>query len=196
MRSLGVGPVDRYLTAQAMLDDMREVQEGEAEVMPHGFAEEAARVMAATAAAAVAGGTGAAPPTQASRQLDEPAPIIEPEEQPGRPRRVWPWVLVTILILALASAAYAIASDRGATPRPQFGTVPEVVGLTEAKAIAKIQAAGFGYRVEARQPSLNVRRAMFCAKTPRAGRSSRRAGRSASGSLLGQARSRCPTWSV
>ena len=72
MRSLGVGPVDRYLTAQAMLDDMREVQEGEAEVTPHGFAEEAARVMAATAAAAVAGGAGAARPTQASRQLDEP----------------------------------------------------------------------------------------------------------------------------
>ena len=35
-----------------------------------------------------------------------PAPIIEPDEEPGRPRAVWPWVLVIILILALAGAAY------------------------------------------------------------------------------------------
>ena len=63
---------------------------------------------------------------------------------------------MTILILALAAAAYVIASNRSATARPQFGTVPEVVGLTEAKAIAKIQAAGFGYRVEGRQPSSDV----------------------------------------
>ena len=28
MRSLGKRPVDRYLTAQAMLDDLRRVQEG------------------------------------------------------------------------------------------------------------------------------------------------------------------------
>ena len=197
MRSLGLGPVDRYLTAQAMLDDMRGVQEGEAVVMPDGFAEEAARVMAATAAAAVAGGPGAARPTQAGRRPDQQAPIIEPDEQPGRPRRAWPWVLVTILILALVAAAYVIVSNRSAAARPQFGTVPEVVGLPEAKAITKIQAAGFGYQVEGRQPSSDVEEGDVRTPGHRGRRrSSRRARRSASGSLPGQARSRCRTWSV
>jgi serine/threonine-protein kinase len=156
MRSLGLGPVDRYLTAQAMLDDIRRAQEDEAEETQHGFAQEAARVMAATAAAAVAGGAGTARPTQASRRLDQPAPIIEPEEQPGRPRRVWPWVLVTILILALAAGAYVIAENRSGAAGPQFGAVPKVVGLSEAEAIMKIQAAGFRCRVEGRQPSLDA----------------------------------------
>ena len=63
---------------------------------------------------------------------------------------------MTILILALVAAAYVIVSNRSAAAGLQFGTVPEVVGLPEAKAISKIQAAGFGYRVEGRQPSADV----------------------------------------
>jgi beta-lactam-binding protein with PASTA domain/tRNA A-37 threonylcarbamoyl transferase component Bud32 len=156
MRSLGLGPADGYLTAQAMLEDMREAQEGEAEVTAHGFAEEAARVMAATTAAEVTGGPGTAGATRASRLPDELAPIIEPYEEPGRPRRVWPWVLVTILTLALAAAAYVIVSNQSGTAKLQFGTTPEVVGLTEAKAISKIRAAGFGCQIEGREPSSDV----------------------------------------
>jgi eukaryotic-like serine/threonine-protein kinase len=155
MRSLGPRPVDRYLTAQAMLDDLRGVQEDESEVTPQGFAEEAARVMAA-AAAEEAGGVGAGRSIQASRRPEQPAPIIEPEEQPGRPRRVWPWVLVTILIVTLAGAAYVIASNAGDAAGPQFGAVPQVVGLSEAEAITKIRAAGFGYKVEGTEPSSDV----------------------------------------
>jgi eukaryotic-like serine/threonine-protein kinase len=155
MRSLDPEPGARYLTAQTMLDDMRRVQEGETVATPNSFAEEAARVMAAAAAAA-AGERGAAQATQASGRPEQPAPIIQPEDEPGRPRHAWPWVLATILILALAATAYVIVSNRTATAKPQFGTVPEVVGLSEAKAITKIQAAGFGYRVEGTQPSADV----------------------------------------
>jgi eukaryotic-like serine/threonine-protein kinase len=156
MRSLGLGPAGRYLTAQAMLDDMRGAREDEGDVTPHSFAEEAARVLAATTATAIADGPGAAWATQASDGPDDQAPIIEPDEQPGRPRRAWPWVLVTILVLALAAVAYVIVSDRSGTDRPQLGAVPEVVGLTQAKAIAKIQAAGFSCRVEGKQPSFDI----------------------------------------
>ena len=112
LRSLGKRPVDRYLTAQAMLDDLRRVQEGEPVAAPNGFNEEATRVMAPAAAAEAAGAAGPTQSTQVRRRPpDLPAPIIEPDEQPGRPRSVWPWVLVIILILALAGAAYVILSN-------------------------------------------------------------------------------------
>ena len=92
-----------------MLDDLKRVQEGEPVVAPNGFAEEVTRVMAPVAAA---GAAGMAQPTQVRRRPpDLPAPIIEPDEEPGRPRSAWPWVLVIILILALAGAAYVILSN-------------------------------------------------------------------------------------
>ena len=49
-----------------------------------------------------------------------------------------------------------IVSNRSAAAGPHLGTVPEVVGLPEAKAITKIQAAGFGYHIDGRQPSVDV----------------------------------------
>jgi eukaryotic-like serine/threonine-protein kinase len=155
-RSLGLGPGDPYLTAQAMLDDMLGVQEGQPVAMSNGFAQEAALVMAATAAPALAGEPGAARATDEGGRSERPAPIIEPEDEPGRPRRAWPWVLATILIVALVATAYVIVSNRSDTPRLQFSTVPEVVGLPEATAISKIQAAGLAYHVEGREPSADV----------------------------------------
>ncbi len=130
-------------------------QESEPQVTPNPFAEEATRILGAGTAGS-GGELAAGEPSQASGWPDQPAPIIEPEEQPGRPRRVWPWVLVTFLILALAAAAYVIVSNRNAAAGPHLGTVPEVVGLSEAKAITKIQAAGFDYQIDGRQPSADV----------------------------------------
>ncbi len=156
MRSLGKRPVDRYLTAQAMLEDLRRVQEGQPVTAPAGFTEEATRVMApaAFAAAAGAGRCRAAHAWCADRQ-DMPAPLIEPEGHPGRPRAVWPWVLVIVLILALAGAAYVILTN-WSTAEADMRTVPSVVGLSEADAQAKIEAARLQVR-EGRGPALGRR---------------------------------------
>ena len=155
LRALGKRPVDRYLTAQAMLDDLRRVQEGQPVVAPSGFAEEVTRVMT-PAAAAAAGAAGMAQPTQVRRRPpDLPAPIIQSEEEPGRPRSAWPWILVIILILALAGGAYVILSN-WSTAGADLGTVPGVVGLSQADAIATIEAAGFKSEKEGEQPSADV----------------------------------------
>ena len=156
LRSLGKRPVDRYLTAQAMLDDLRRVQEGQPVVAPSGFADEVTRVMTPVAMAGAAGAPGMAQSTQVRRRPpDVPAPIIETEEQPGRPRSVWPWVLVIILILALAGGAYVILSN-WSTAGADLGTVPPVVGMSEADATARIEAAGFKSEKAGVQPSADV----------------------------------------
>jgi serine/threonine-protein kinase len=153
MRSLGKRPIDRYLTAQAMLDDLRRVQEGEPVVAPNGFTEEVTRVMTPAVAAAAAGQAQA---TQVRRRPpDVPGPVIDPEEQPGRPRSVWPWVLVIVLILALAGAAYVILTN-WSTGTAEMKTVPPVVGLSEAAAQSQITAAGFKFEKQGTQPSATV----------------------------------------
>ncbi len=153
VRSLGKRPVDRYLTAQAMLEDLRRVQEGQPVTAPAGFTEEATRVMAPAAFAA--GAAGAAQPTVVRRREDMPAPLIESDDHPGRPRAVWPWVLVIILILALAGAAYVILTN-WSTAEADMRTVPSIVGLSEADAQAKVEEAGFKYEKEGVQPSADV----------------------------------------
>ena len=154
MRSLGKRPVDRYLTAQAMLDDLRRVQEGESVEAPNGFGDEVTRVM--NAAAGMAGGAGMAQATQVRRRpSDLPPAAMEHDEQPGKPRSVWPWVLVIILILALAGAAYVILTN-WSTGTAEMKVVPTVVGLTEAAAQSSITAAGFKYEKQGALPSATV----------------------------------------
>jgi eukaryotic-like serine/threonine-protein kinase len=169
MRSLGLGPGNRYLTAQAMLEDVRLVAEGEPASAQNDFAEEATRMVATTAAAEGADELEVGRPAWAGRPPDEPAPLIESEEKPGRPRHAWPWVLATILIVVCVAAAYVVISDRSATAKPQFGSVPDVVGLPEAGAIAKIQAAGFGQRIEGRESSADVDEGAVVRQTTAAG---------------------------
>ena len=65
------------------MDDTRGARGSEPQVLPNPFAEEAARVMAVTTAQALAGGPGAARPTQAKRGPDQQAPIIEPRSSRG-----------------------------------------------------------------------------------------------------------------
>ena len=156
LRSLGKRPVDRYLTAQAMLDDLRRVQQGEPVVAPSGFTEEVTRVMTPAVVAAAAGAAGQAQATQVRRRPpDMLGPVIESEERPGRPRSVWPWVLVIVLIVALAAAAYVILSNWD-TGTADMRTVPPVVSLSEADAQARITAAGFKYEKEGTLPSADV----------------------------------------
>jgi serine/threonine-protein kinase len=120
-------------------------------VTPNPFEEEAARVLGA-GAAEPAGGLAVGDRSPADQQ----APVIESEDLPGRPRRAWPWVVVSILIVALAATAWVIVSHRSAATGPHLVSVPNVVGSSEAEAIAELQAAGFAYRIAGRQPSADV----------------------------------------
>ncbi len=156
LRSLGKRPIDRYLTAQAMLDDLRRVQEGQPVAAPerlhrrgHPGHDPRGR-WRRPARPAGSQPTQVAPAARTCRP-----PSSSPRNSPGRPRAVWPWVLVIILILALAGAAYVILTN-WSTAEADMKTVPGVVGLSEAEAQAKIEAAGFKYEKEGSQPSADV----------------------------------------
>lgn len=133
-----------------MLDDLRRVQASVPVTAPAAFAEEATRVMSPA-------GVVAPQPTQVRRRPpDEPGPALESlDEEPPRRRGVWPWVLVIILILALAGGAYAILSSWDNTGA-DLRVVPRVVGVSEAEAKAKIEAAGFDFEKQGAQPSADV----------------------------------------
>jgi beta-lactam-binding protein with PASTA domain/tRNA A-37 threonylcarbamoyl transferase component Bud32 len=151
LRSLGKHPTERYLTAQAMLDDLRRVQEGEAISAPAAFAEESTRVMSPSSVAS------AAQPTEVRRKPPERDDAL-PEVYYGEPRRrnPWPWILVIVLILALAGGAYAIFSNWDRGGGTTLVAVPGVLGLTEAEAKQKVVAADFKLQVEGEQASADV----------------------------------------
>ena len=132
-------------------------QESEPQVTPNPFAEEAARVLGADPEGAAGPTRRPLEPSQDGGSPGRPAPVIDREEQPGRPRRAWPWVLVAVLIVALAFSAVTRSSPiETPTAGPHLGTVPEVVGMPEAKAIKKIEDAGFVHHIEGRQASFDV----------------------------------------
>ena len=137
------------------------VHEDEPAVTPNPFAEEAARVIASAAG-------GAGPAHGAKVRRPPPglsAPIIESDEHPGRPRHTWPWVLVIVLILALAGTGYEMLVHRNAGG-PRLVTVPGIVGLGEAQAVARIQAAGFGYLKEGVEPSADAAQGVVIRQDP------------------------------
>jgi serine/threonine-protein kinase len=157
LRALGKKPTDRYLTAQAFLDDLRRVQQGQDVSAPAMFVEEATRVLGPAAAAVVVAGTAGSQSTQIRHRLpSEMGPVPVYEEEPPRRGSVWPWILVLILILALAGGAYAIFSAWGTGGSGDTAVVPNVVGLTEAQAEKKIEDAGLKYKNAGTQPSADV----------------------------------------
>jgi beta-lactam-binding protein with PASTA domain/predicted Ser/Thr protein kinase len=144
LRALAKHPVERYLTAQAMLDDLARVQDGEPVSLPASYMAEATRVMSPAAAAAAAAMSSGMQPTMIRHRLtDELEAVTDNYEEPRRPS-VWPWVLVIVLILALAGAAYAIFSNWGGTS-DELAVVPAVLNLSEAEAKQKIEGAGFEF---------------------------------------------------
>ena len=157
LRSLGKTPIQRYLTAQAMLDDLERVRDGEPVTLPSTYLEQTTRVMTPAAAAAAAAAAAGNQTTQIKRRLtDEFEPVADPySPEPARRPSVWPWLLVIVLILALGGAAYAIFSNWGNTAGP-MAAVPSVVGLTEQAAKDKIKGAGFEYKRAGDQASATV----------------------------------------
>ncbi len=151
LRSLGKHPIERYLTAQAMLADLRKVQDGEPVSAPAAFLEEATQVMAPAAVAAAAQPTQVRP-KGAERAQSLPEPFYG--EGPRR-RSVWPWILVIILLLALGGGAYAVFSNWNSAAA-ETAIVPGVVGTSQQNAKKAIDAAGFDFKVEGEQPSADV----------------------------------------
>lgn len=149
LRALGKHPTERYITAQQMLEDLRLVQDGEPVSAPAAFMEEATRVMSPAAVVA-------AQPTQVRQRSAEPVPAAQAYGgEPPQRRSAWPWILVIVLILALAGGAYAILSTWD-QPGADLATVPGVVGLSEAGAKSRIESAGFKYKRAGELPSADV----------------------------------------
>ncbi|NLO27585.1 MAG: Stk1 family PASTA domain-containing Ser/Thr kinase [Actinobacteria bacterium] len=172
LRSLGKRPIERYLTAQAMLDDLERVQRGEPISIPAPYMEEATQVMTPVAVAAAAGageGPGLQPTQIRRRSADDPDIAPEPYfDEPPRRQSVWPWVLVIVLILALGGAAYAIFSNWGAG-ETEFGVVPSVVGLARADAEKKIKEAGFKPEYKGEEESSDHTAGEVLRQSPKAG---------------------------
>jgi eukaryotic-like serine/threonine-protein kinase len=162
LRALGKEPTTRYLTAHAMLDDLRRAQDGEPVEAPVAYQEEPTRVMTPAAVA-----SAAAQSTQIRRRIPEtvdPAPMPLYSEPPRR-RRAWPWILVIILILGLAGGAYIIFSNWN-TAVATLSPVPGVMGLSEAEAQQKIEDAGFVFKNAGNQPSAEVAEGMVARQDP------------------------------
>ncbi|NLE43841.1 MAG: Stk1 family PASTA domain-containing Ser/Thr kinase [Chloroflexi bacterium] len=180
LHALGKTPATRYLTAQQFLEDLRKVQQGESVDVPSVNVEAPTRVMTPSAAAAGPGaGDGdstvvmGAAPMSAATQVRRPEPEALPpysksaghyDEPPSR-RSIWLWVLVAVLILALAGGAYAVISswNRGAA---DLIPVPRVVGLTQAEATQMVEAQGFEIKLEGEQPSADIEQGKVARQAP------------------------------
>lgn len=165
LRALSKDPTQRYLTAQAMLEDLRRAQLGEPVTFPASMTEEPTRVMTPAA-------EGATQATQVRRRGAAEAALADtlPRVQYEAPRRqnLWPWVLVAILILALGGAAYAIFSNWG-TSESQLVVVPSVLGLTGAEAKQKIEALGLKFKNAGEQASADYPAGQVCRQEPEEG---------------------------
>jgi beta-lactam-binding protein with PASTA domain/predicted Ser/Thr protein kinase len=164
LRALGKQPVERYLTAQSMLDDLWRVQDGESVSAPVIFQEDTTRVItpAAVAAASVAQST------QIRHRVPDESPAT-PEVLYGEPPRrasVWPWLLVIVLILALAGTAFAIFSSWGSAPK-ENGVVPDVVGMSPDDAQGAIETAGFKFKNGGEQASPDVASGLVANQDPK-----------------------------
>ncbi len=152
LRALGKRPTDRYLTAQAFLDDLKRVQDGRDVAAPAAFVEEPTRVMSPAVAAAAL-----SQQTQVRQRVpNDQGPVPMYPQDPPRSRSAWPWILVLILVLALAGGAYAIFSAWGTGASANTVVVPSLVGLTEAQAKQKIEDASLTYKNAGTQASADV----------------------------------------
>src|SRR4051812_13653868 len=108
--------------------------------------------------AAIASGENGAPGGTSSWM----PPVVPPDEQDVRGRR-WPWVVLALVLLALAAAA-AIWQPWSSTEQH---TVPTVVGSTAKRATALLKKAGF--KVKAHGVQSDQRPGRVVSQNPRGG---------------------------
>jgi len=163
LRALTKRPAERYLTAQAMLDDIWKVHEGKAVEPPRAFTDEGTRRFESAESPSESesgSGAGGWSPPAAGRvsdagddsQAGEPLP----DEFYGRPpnKRAWLlWGAVGVLLLALIITALAIWAWGGPA---ELGVVPNVIGMTLGDAEDTLADAGFKMVNDGEQASADV----------------------------------------
>lgn len=152
LRSLAKQPQQRYVTAQAFLEDLQRVQRGETVAPAPAFAPSDL-------------GSGDRPEDQATQVMGRMAAVplqptlVRPPSQPGAvaappgpggaakkgSRAWWPWVLVLFFVLILAGGVYAMVNSMNQSG--DSADVPRLVGLTQAQAEKEAKAAGFTLEV-------------------------------------------------
>jgi beta-lactam-binding protein with PASTA domain/tRNA A-37 threonylcarbamoyl transferase component Bud32 len=154
LRALSKAPEDRYQSAEEFAEDLHRVEAG-LPLAPE--TSEAATALLAAPGATI-GGTTQVLPTDATRIAQRPqAPGRPPpyrpgymyEEPPPKRRRWAPWLLVLLLLAAAGIAGWYVFTkiqDQLAAAQPV--SVPNVVGIRELKAKAKIEEAGLEPKIE------------------------------------------------
>jgi len=156
LRALSKAPEDRYQTAEEFAEDLHRVEAG----LPLAPETSDAATALIMAPGATIGGTTQVLPTDATHiapprppQTPRRPPPYQPgymyEEPPPKRRRWIPWLLVALLLAAAGIAGWYVFTkiqDQLAASKPV--PVPNVVGIRELKAKAKIQDAGLEPKVE------------------------------------------------
>jgi len=175
LRALAKAPEDRYQTAEEFAEDLHRVEAGLP--LPPETSEAATALLAVPGA--TIGGTTQVLPTDAT-QVAPPRPHVPrrpPPHQPGYmygepppKRKRWaPWLLVALLLAAAGIAGWYVFTtiqDQLAASQPV--PVPNVVGIRELNAKAKIEDAGLEPKVE-RAASAEVDKGIVIDQRPDAG---------------------------
>jgi len=175
LRALAKAPEDRYQTAEEFAEDLHRVEAG-LPVAPE--TSEAATALLAAPGATIGGttqvlptdATHIAPPRpQAPRRPPPYQPGYRYEEPPPKRGRWVPWLLVALLLAAAGIAGWYVFTkiqDQLAASQPV--PVPNVVGIRELNAKAKIEDAGLEPKVE-RAASAEVDKGIVIDQRPDAG---------------------------
>jgi eukaryotic-like serine/threonine-protein kinase len=175
LRSLAKAPEDRYQTAEEFAEDLHRVEAG-LPLAPE--TSEAATALLAAPGATIGGTTQVLPPDATHVAPPRPhAPRRPPPYQPGYmyeepppKRRRWaPWLLVALLLAAAGIAGWYVFTkiqDQLAASQPV--PVPNVVGIRELNAKAKIEDAGLEPKIE-RAASAEVDKGIVIDQRPDAG---------------------------
>jgi beta-lactam-binding protein with PASTA domain/predicted Ser/Thr protein kinase len=171
LRAMGKHPTERYLTAQAMLDDIWRVQEGRpVDVRPNSV-DQGTKVYGTAGAAASAGewttqsrGRGSQPPRGPIE--GEPLPEEYFGQDKGKKKNLMLWGAVAALLVALIVTAVSLYTWGGPG---ELGVVPDVVGLSLDKAKSDLSAAGFKVDAGEPRPSADVAEGLVGGQDPKAG---------------------------
>jgi beta-lactam-binding protein with PASTA domain/predicted Ser/Thr protein kinase len=129
MKSMAKNPANRYQTADELRQDLGRVLQG----LP-------------TMATPVMGDTT----EHISRTQPEGTAVMTraPPEEEERRRRIWPIVLISLLVLALIALAAFFLVRSLLEPEVQLVRVPDVVGEQEEDAVETLERAGFTVNTE------------------------------------------------